>query len=213
MIAGDLPPSSSVTGVRLRPAASATSAADAGRAGEHQMIERQRVRRPGRFRPRSPVTTSSSASNFCRDRLRQQRGRPRRQFARLDHHAIAGGERADRRRQRELQRIIPRRDDADDAERLRDQAVPARAANCSVVGMRCGAIQFFRCFVACLISLSTIMVSAIRSRSAAMAEIRRDRRLESRLVVGDHRPQPLSAGRAAGSSVGAGSVRDSSNRR
>ena len=41
-MAGDLPPSSSVTGVRLRPGGFRDQAADAGRAGEDQMVERQR---------------------------------------------------------------------------------------------------------------------------------------------------------------------------
>lgn len=60
---------------------------------------------------------------FLRDRLLQQRGKVRHEFARLDDDAVAGRERADRRRKRELKRIIPGRDDADDSERLRDQAV------------------------------------------------------------------------------------------
>ena len=125
MMAGDLPPSSSVTGVRLRPAASATS-------------------RPTRVEPVKIRWSNGSAAKalrdlvvdaghehlggveFRRDHFLQQRGKPRHQFARLDHHPVAGGERADRRRQRQLQRIIPRRDDADHAERLRDQAIFGR---------------------------------------------------------------------------------------
>jgi len=60
------------------------------------------------------------------NRLRQAGGESRGEFARLDHREVAGGERADQRRERQLQRIVPGRDDADDAERQRHQAVRAR---------------------------------------------------------------------------------------
>ena len=44
--------------------------------------------------------------------------RARREFRRLQHHPIAGGQRRDQRHDREVERIIPWADDADDAHRL-----------------------------------------------------------------------------------------------
>lgn len=48
------------------------------------------------------------------------------QLARLDHHGVARGERADHRREREHQRVVPRRDHQHDAERLGDHAGSSR---------------------------------------------------------------------------------------
>ena len=89
------------------------------------MIERQRCKGPG------DIVVDAGDENFGgvelgRYQLSQQRGESRHQFARLDHHAVARGKRPDGGRQRELKRIIPGRDDADDAERLRDQPVLGR---------------------------------------------------------------------------------------
>ena len=83
--------------------------------------------------------------------------------------------------------------------------------NCSAVGTRCGAIHFFRCLAACLISPSTIMVSAITV--SVCCDGRNRPRSPPRSGPRCPRPPPAAAaaGRAARSSVGAGSVRDSSN--
>ena len=67
-------------------------AADPGRAREDQMIERQR--REGAC----DVVVDAGDEHlggveFGRDHFLQQRGEPRHQLARLDHHAVAGGER------------------------------------------------------------------------------------------------------------------------
>ncbi len=58
-----------------------------------------------------------------RRQLLEQRRRARRQFGRLDHHAVARRQSRERRAERQLNWIVPRRDDADDAERLRRQAI------------------------------------------------------------------------------------------
>ena len=50
----------------------------------------------------------------------------RRQFGRLDQRAIARRQRRDQRAERQLDGIVPRRHDPDNAERLRDEAVAAR---------------------------------------------------------------------------------------
>src|SRR5919108_6575683 len=55
-------------------------------------------------------------SNACRQRLARARGN----FRHFHHGAIAGGERANERPQRQVERIVPRRDDAYDTERLLD---------------------------------------------------------------------------------------------
>ena len=85
--------------------------------------------------------------------------------------------------------------------------------NCSVVEMRCGAIHFFRCFVACLISLSTIMISAImvsvELRWPKSAEIAASNRASLSETAARSRFSRSSRAQASG----AGAVRDSSNRR
>ena len=49
--------------------------------------------------------------NFL-DQPRDQRTRSWREFRRLDHRAVAGSEGIDQRNERQLDRVIPRRDDA-----------------------------------------------------------------------------------------------------
>ncbi|BCG99279.1 hypothetical protein MesoLj131b_12790 [Mesorhizobium sp. 131-2-5] len=56
----------------------------------------------------------------------EQRREGRRQFGRLDQHAVAGGERCRDRRDGKLEGVIPRRDDTDDTKRLRQEAIAAR---------------------------------------------------------------------------------------
>jgi hypothetical protein len=72
------------------------------------------------------VTTASSSIERVGDERFEQGRQPRRQVGRLDQHAVAGGERGDRRPERELQRIVPRRHHADDTARLRRDPVVAR---------------------------------------------------------------------------------------
>jgi hypothetical protein len=50
--------------------------------------------------------------------LGEELGGARRELRGLHHHAVAGGERRDQRHDREVERIVPRADDADDADRL-----------------------------------------------------------------------------------------------
>ena len=50
---------------------------------------------------------------------REELGRLGHEFARLDHHAVARREGAGEWREREVHGVVPRRDDADDPERLR----------------------------------------------------------------------------------------------
>ena len=93
-----------------------------GRAGEDQMIEGQAcegfcdlVLDAGDEQLGGiefAATVSFSSAEKCGD-----------EFARLDDDTVAGGERAVAGASVELQRIIPGRDDADDAERLRHQPV------------------------------------------------------------------------------------------
>ncbi len=125
MMTGDLPPSSSVTGVRLLAGGLRDDAPDAGRAGEDEMIERQ-LREGLGDAILDAGDDKLRRRERARDQLSQQFGEAWRQLAGLDHDEVAGGNRADRRRQGQLQRVIPGRDDADDAERLRDQAIAGR---------------------------------------------------------------------------------------
>ena len=163
--------------------------ADPGRAGEDQMIERQRGEG---FRD---LLLDAGHHHFAGvelggNQLLQQRGKPRHQFARLDHHPVARGDRADCRRQGQLQRIIPGRDDADDAERLRDQPVLGRHEL-----QRGGDAPRRHPFFQVLGGVLDFAEHEHRLReqgldAAAMAEIRRDRRIKTGLIVGDDRAQP-----------------------
>src|SRR5262252_6471243 len=76
--AGDLPPSSRVTGVRLSAAAIAT------------------------LRPTAVDDCKLLRREMRRDDPLEQRGGPRRQLARFEQHAIASRERRERGEQREL---------------------------------------------------------------------------------------------------------------
>ena len=58
--------------------------------------------------------------------LRHELAGARRQFRGLQHHAVAGGERREHRHHRQLEGVIPRADDADDAQRLIKDARPRR---------------------------------------------------------------------------------------
>ncbi len=176
--------------MRLRPAASATRRPIRGRAGEDQVVERERGKSLGDL-ILDAGDDHFGRVEFRRDHLFQQRREPRRQLARLDHHPVAGGERPDRRRQRELERIIPGRDDADDAERLRDQVVFRRPE------LQRGRNAPRR--HPCLQVLGGVLDLREQKQRfgdrgldcRAVAEIGQDRLLEACLVLGDRRAQPL----------------------
>ncbi|ABA50173.1 hypothetical protein BURPS1710b_0408 [Burkholderia pseudomallei 1710b] len=91
--------------------------ADVRRAGEEQMIERQPAERRADLRIAVDHRDVIAREGF-RDQFLEQLRRARRQFGHLDDRAIAGGERADERARGEQHRVVPRHDDADDAERL-----------------------------------------------------------------------------------------------
>ncbi len=125
MIAGDLPPSLERDRRQVAPRGLRHDPPDPGRAGEHEVVERQ-ARKALRDLALDAGDEQLGRIESRGDRLLQQRRKMRGQLARLDENAVAGGERADRGRQRELERIIPGRDDADDTERLRHQPVAGR---------------------------------------------------------------------------------------
>ena len=87
-------------------------------AGEHQMIERQRCHE-GRNRRIALHHAHLVGRKELRNQRRELRRSVRREFARLDDHAIASSERVDGRPQRQLHRVVPWRDDAHHTERLR----------------------------------------------------------------------------------------------
>ena len=115
-----------MTGTSCSAAARATCRPDGRRAGEEQVIELRRGERApdvGIARHDGELVLGEAP----RDELGDQRRGPRRELGGLHQHAIAGGERAGRRHDRELERVVPRRDDADDTERLRqDFAAPGQ---------------------------------------------------------------------------------------
>ncbi len=122
--------------------------------------------------------------------LLQECRKVRHQFARLDDDTVAGGDRADRGRQRELQRIIPGRDDADHAERLRDQPV-ARGQELQRgrhALRRHPGLQVF-CRMPDL-GEHQHRLGDIGLHRRAVAEIGRDRLPEALLVLADNSAQP-----------------------
>ena len=58
----------------------------------------------------------------ARQKLGEEIRRARRQFRRLQHHAVAGGKCRDQRHDGEVERIVPRADDPDHADRLIENA-------------------------------------------------------------------------------------------
>ena len=114
----------------------------------------------------------------------------RRQLARLDHGAVAGGDGADRGRERELQRIVPGRDDADNPERLRDQAILARHELQRGVhaARRHPFLQMLDGVLDLDIEEQRLGDGGLDGR--AVAEIGRDRLDEPRLIVLHHLAQP-----------------------
>ena len=96
-------------------------AAHCGRAGKKQVVKRQ----TGKFGSDSAIALHHA--QFVRheglaDQRGQQGRRLRRQLAGLEHHAVAGGQRRNDRAERQLHRIVPRRNHAHDAQGLALQA-------------------------------------------------------------------------------------------
>ncbi len=120
MIAGDLPPSSSVTGVRLAAAARITwwptAVEPVNSRWSNGSAENACATSASPF-----TTVTSSGCEIFRHLLGEQRREARRVFAHLQHRAIAGDQRIDQRADGQIQRVIPRHDDADHAARLRPQ--------------------------------------------------------------------------------------------
>jgi hypothetical protein len=90
--------------------------ADFGRAGEQQVVEGQ-LREGGAERGIALHDLHLVGVEDRGEHAREQRAHGRRVFGRLDHHAVAGGERARQRHDGQLEGIVPGRDDADHAER------------------------------------------------------------------------------------------------
>ena len=80
----------------------------ARRAGEDEVIERQPRERLADLGP-SGHDDTRSRSNAAVDHVDQRARRLGRELARLHHRAVARGDRAHERRERELHRVVPRR--------------------------------------------------------------------------------------------------------
>ena len=95
-------------------------AADGRRAGEQQMVQRQRRHRSRHVRPtlhhRHPIGREHTGQQ-----IGQERTGARRVFRRLQQHVVAGGNRGGQRHQRQRDRVVPGRDHADHAQRRRPQ--------------------------------------------------------------------------------------------
>ena len=122
---GHFPPSSSVSGVRLSAAARMTSRPRAEEPVKRRWSKGWRAKAAATSGPPSTVRATSGPRAASSQR-RQLVGRPRRHLGGLQRDAVAGGERADEGREAELDRVVPGREDADDAERLRHEPRPAR---------------------------------------------------------------------------------------
>ena len=99
--------------------------ADGGGAGEQQVVERQRRKRLG------DLGVAGDHADLVGVEMRvhqlgEQRREARRVLAHLDHCAVAGGQGVDQRADGQEQRVVPRHDDADHAQRLRPQFGPRR---------------------------------------------------------------------------------------
>ncbi len=123
------------------------------------------------------------------DDLLQQLGKARHQFARLDHHPVAGGECGHGGCEGELQRIIPGRDDSDHAERLRHQPVASRQE------LQLGGDALRRHPGFEMLDRMTDLtedeerLGKARFDGRTIAEIGGDRSREARFIVGDQRAQ------------------------
>ena len=94
--------------------------ADRGGAGEQQVVERQRGERL-RHHGIAGHHPHLVGLEVARHLFGEQRREARRELAHLQHRAIAGGQCVDQRTDGQIQRVVPRHDDADHAARLRPQ--------------------------------------------------------------------------------------------
>ena len=140
-MAGLLPPSSSVTGVRCARRGLHHDAPDASVARVEDVVAPLARAAPASRRPPPSTTRPRRGRGTRATRLRERGRRARRELRGLDHRAVAGGDGAEQRRERQLDRVVPRRDHEHDAERVAVRSAPARAACASGVQTRSGASQ------------------------------------------------------------------------
>ena len=164
--------------------------ADRGGSGEEQVIERQ---------PRERCADVGIAGHDGelvlakqpRDPLLQQRGRGWRELRRLQEHAIARRERADRRRERQLHRVVPRADDAGDTLGLAQDPRSARQQ----LDRRRDALRPHPCLqMAQRVAHAgrhDVELGEARLLRRAMTEVARHRCAQRGLVVGDDAQQAL----------------------
>jgi hypothetical protein len=118
---GDLPPSSRVTGTRFSLAAFITARPTAVLPVKTRWIERQGGE--------CGAVAADNGDLFFGEELAQHRRehgvRGRCELRRFEHDAVSRGNRGDHRHQRQVDWVVPRRDDADHAERLILDAIPA----------------------------------------------------------------------------------------
>ena len=91
-------------------------ASDLGRAGEEKVIERQRGKARGQLRA-AEDGRHAFLRKYLGQQVAQQRRGARRVFGGFQHHVVAGGDRRNQRNQGQVDRVVPRRNDADDTQR------------------------------------------------------------------------------------------------
>ena len=126
-----LPPSSSATRLTVAAPSSRDARAGARRAGERDHVD-VRVRRRSPHRPTGPyagdeVEDAGRQADLV-DGVGEDERAQRRDLARLQHDGAAGGERRRDLRGDLVQRVVPRRDRADDADRLAHDESSCRPA-------------------------------------------------------------------------------------
>ena len=116
---GDLPPSSSVTGIRFSDAYCMIEPAGGGLAGEGDLRHpRARGQRLAGFDPEALHHVDHAARQDVGDQLHQRHDRHRRLLGRLEHDAVPGRERGRQLPGRHQEREVPGDDLRHDAERL-----------------------------------------------------------------------------------------------
>ena len=125
------------------------------------------------------------------------------QFAGLDDDRVAGGERADQRGEQELERVVPGRDDEDDAERV--VLRPGRGVGAEVCGDRGGlgaqpAVEVVQGVVDLADGEVDLGAEGFRG---ALAEVRVEGGGQLLAVLGEQFAQPARAGRAPRDGLGA----------
>ena len=167
--------------------------AHARRAGEHQVIERELgegLAHVGSAGHHGDAVARERVGQQLKEHLR----RLGHQLARLQHHAIAGGERPDERRERQLHGVVPRRDH------------PTTPSGCGTTSARAGRnarptsrasvrIQSRRCERAKRISLTTTKTSAAMSRASSGCRSRARSRPRARPCAQGRHARARSGGR------------------